>query len=41
MSTLNRAIEIATKAHEGAKDKYGSPYINELKIDTINCNITP
>jgi len=41
MSTLNRAIEIAKKAHEGAKDKYGSPYINELKIDAINYNITP
>jgi len=27
MSTLNRAIEIATKAHEGATDKYGAPYI--------------
>lgn len=30
MSTLNRAIEIATKAHEGATDKYGSPYINHV-----------
>jgi hypothetical protein len=40
MSTLNRAIEIATKAHEGATDKYGAPYINELKIDEINSNIT-
>ena len=30
MSTLNRAIEIATKAHEGARDKYGSPYINHV-----------
>jgi (p)ppGpp synthase/HD superfamily hydrolase len=28
MSTLHRAIEIATKAHEGATDKYGAPYIN-------------
>ena len=40
MSTLNRAIEIATKAHEGATDKYGSPSINELKIDEINSSIT-
>jgi hypothetical protein len=31
MSTLNRAIEIATKAHEGATDKYGAPYINHVK----------
>jgi hypothetical protein len=30
MSTLNRAIEIATKAHEGATDKHGSPYINHV-----------
>ena len=30
MSTLNRAIEIATKAHERATDKYGSPYINHV-----------
>jgi (p)ppGpp synthase/HD superfamily hydrolase len=30
MSTLNRAIEIATKAHEGAIDKYGAPYINHV-----------
>jgi hypothetical protein len=30
MSTLNQAIEIATKAHEGATDKYGSPYINHV-----------
>ena len=30
MSTLNRAIEIATKAHEGATDKYGAPYINHV-----------
>ena len=30
MSTLNRAIEIATKAHDGATDKYGSPYINHV-----------
>ena len=30
MSSLNRAIEIATKAHEGATDKYGSPYINHV-----------
>ena len=40
MSTLNRAIEIANTAHEGARDKYGSPYINELKIDEISCKIT-
>ena len=30
MSTLNRAIEIATKSHEGATDKYGAPYINHV-----------
>ena len=30
MSTLNRAIEIASKAHEGATDKYGAPYINHV-----------
>ena len=30
MSTLTRAIEIATKAHKGATDKYGSPYINHV-----------
>jgi hypothetical protein len=30
MATLNRAIEIATKAHEGATDKYGAPYINHV-----------
>jgi len=30
MSTLSKAIEIATKAHEGATDKYGSPYINHV-----------
>ena len=30
MSTLNRAIEIAIKAHEGARDKYVSPYINHV-----------
>jgi len=30
MSTLNRAIEIATKAHEGATDKYKAPYINHV-----------
>ena len=30
MSTLNRAIEIATKAHEGATDKYGASYINHV-----------
>ena len=30
MSTLTRAVEIATKAHEGATDKYGSPYINHV-----------
>jgi (p)ppGpp synthase/HD superfamily hydrolase len=30
MSTLNRAIEIARKAHEGATDKYGVPYINHV-----------
>lgn len=30
MSTLNRAIEIATKAHNGAINKYGSPYNNHV-----------
>ncbi len=30
MSSLNRAIEIATKAHEGSTDKYGAPYINHV-----------
>ena len=30
MATLNRSIEIATKAHEGATDKYGAPYINHV-----------
>lgn len=30
MSLLNRSIEIATKAHEGAFDKYGAPYINHV-----------
>ena len=30
MSALNRAIEIATKAHEGATDKYKAPYINHV-----------
>ena len=30
MPTLSRAIEIATKAHEGATDKYGAPYINHV-----------
>ena len=30
MSTLNRAIEIATSAHEGATDKYKAPYINHV-----------
>jgi hypothetical protein len=30
MATLNRAIEIASKAHEGATDKYGAPYINHV-----------
>ena len=30
MASLNRAIEIATKAHEGATDKYGEPYINHV-----------
>ena len=30
MSTLNRAIEIATSAHEGATDKYGAPYIKHV-----------
>ena len=27
MSTLERAIEIARKAHEGQSDKGGAPYI--------------
>lgn len=27
---LNKAIEIATEAHKGATDKYGSPYINHV-----------
>ena len=30
MSTLNRAVEIATKSHKGATDKYGAPYINHV-----------
>jgi (p)ppGpp synthase/HD superfamily hydrolase len=30
MSKLELAIEIATKAHEGATDKYGAPYINHV-----------
>ena len=30
MAKLKRAIEIATKAHDGATDKYGSPYINHV-----------
>ncbi len=30
MPSLILAIEIATKAHEGATDKYGSPYINHV-----------
>lgn len=30
MSILSRAIEIATKAHEGATDKYGALYINHV-----------
>jgi (p)ppGpp synthase/HD superfamily hydrolase len=30
MSSLSRAIEIATKAHEGATDKYGAAYINHV-----------
>jgi (p)ppGpp synthase/HD superfamily hydrolase len=30
MSTLKRAIEIATKAHDGATDKYGASYINHV-----------
>lgn len=30
MSLLNRAIEIATKAHEKAVDKYGAPYIKHV-----------
>ena len=30
MSTLNRAIEIATSAHVGATDKYGAAYINHV-----------
>lgn len=27
---LKKAIEIATEAHKGATDKYGSPYINHV-----------
>ncbi len=30
MSTLERAIEIATNAHQGVTDKYGAPYINHV-----------
>ena len=30
MSILSKAIEIATKAHEGAIDKYGAPYIKHV-----------
>jgi (p)ppGpp synthase/HD superfamily hydrolase len=30
MPTLKRAIEIATKAHKGAVDKYGAPYIDHV-----------
>lgn len=30
MHILNRAIEIATKAQEGAIDKYGAPYNNHV-----------
>ena len=30
MLYLNRAIDIATNAHEGATDKYGAPYINHV-----------
>ena len=30
MSNLSKAIEIATKAHEGVTDKYGAPYINHV-----------
>ena len=30
MSTLKRAIEIATKAHEGITDKFGAPYIKHV-----------
>ena len=30
MSKQNRAIVIATKAHEGSTDKYGVPYINHV-----------
>jgi len=30
MSLLNRAIQIATQAHQGATDKYGAPYINHV-----------
>jgi (p)ppGpp synthase/HD superfamily hydrolase len=30
MSTLKRAIEIATKAHDGDTDKYGASYINHV-----------
>ena len=31
MASLNQAIEIAEKAHEGATDKYGAPYIEHVK----------
>jgi len=30
MPTLKRAIEIATKAHNGTVDKYGAPYIDHV-----------
>ncbi len=30
MSTLFKAIEVATQAHGGATDKYGVPYINHV-----------
>jgi (p)ppGpp synthase/HD superfamily hydrolase len=30
MSTLNRAIEIATKVHKRATDKFGAPYIKHV-----------
>jgi (p)ppGpp synthase/HD superfamily hydrolase len=30
MATLGKAIEIAIKAHVGATDKYGAPYINHV-----------
>lgn len=30
MSPLNRAIDITTKAYDGASDKYGAPYINHV-----------